>query len=90
MDKARLGGVGRNCTAARRAADHWPIGRTTFQKIAYVATEEGLPTELHYQKGSHGPFSQEVKGLIARLINNGLIEEERFGKMLAVKVGANF
>jgi O-acetyl-ADP-ribose deacetylase (regulator of RNase III) len=69
---------------------HWPVGRTTFQKITYVATEEGLPTELHYQKGSYGPFSQEVKGLIARLINNGLIREERLGRMLAVKVGATF
>jgi uncharacterized protein YwgA len=37
---------------------HWPVGRTILQKIAYVATEEGLPTELHYQKGSYGPFSQ--------------------------------
>lgn len=69
---------------------HWPVGRTTFQKIAYVATEEGLPTELHYQKGSYGPFSQEIKGLIARLINNGLIREERLGRMLAVKVGPTF
>jgi O-acetyl-ADP-ribose deacetylase (regulator of RNase III) len=69
---------------------HWPIGRTIFQKIAYVATEEGLPTELRYQKGSYGPFSQDVKGLIARLINNGLITEERLGKMLAVKVGPTF
>jgi uncharacterized protein YwgA/O-acetyl-ADP-ribose deacetylase (regulator of RNase III) len=69
---------------------HWPVGQTIFQKIAYVATEEGLPTELHYQKGSYGPFSQEVKGLIARLINNGLIREERLGRMLAVKVGSTF
>ena len=69
---------------------HWPVGRTTFQKIAYVATEEGLPTDLHYAKGSYGPFSQEVKGLIARLINNGLIREERLGRLLAVKVGPTF
>ena len=26
---------------------HWPVGRTLFQKIAYVATNEGLPTGLH-------------------------------------------
>ena len=37
---------------------HPPVGRTTFQKIAYVATQEGLPTELQYQKSSYGPFSQ--------------------------------
>ncbi len=55
---------------------HPPVGRTTFQKIAYIATEEGLPTELTHQKGSYGPYSQELKGLIARLINNGLIREK--------------
>ncbi len=70
---------------------HRPIGRTTFQKIAYVATEEGLPTGLHYEKGSFGPFSPEVKKLETRLVNNGLIREEPLGaRMLAVKVGATF
>jgi uncharacterized protein YwgA len=69
---------------------HWPVGRTIFQKIAYVATREGLPTSLHYQKGSFGPFSREVKGLITRLVNNGLIREERLGRMFAIKVGPTF
>lgn len=69
---------------------HWPIGRTTFQKIAYVATEEGLPTELHYQKGSYGPFCPDLKRLITSLVNNGLIREERLGRMLSVKVGPSF
>lgn len=69
---------------------HWPIGRTTFQKIAYVATEEGLPTGLQSLKGSYGPFSRELKGLMTRLVNNGLMGEERLGRMLAVKVGSTF
>jgi len=69
---------------------HWPVGRTTFQKIAYVATKEGLPTGLYYQKGSYGPFSPELKGLITRLVNNGLIREERQGRMFSVKVGPTF
>jgi hypothetical protein len=69
---------------------HPPVGRTTFQKIAYVATEEGLPTGLHHQKGSYGPYSEDLKGLTARLINNGLIKEEKLGRMLAVKVGPTF
>jgi hypothetical protein len=29
---------------------HPPVGRIIFQKIAYVATQEGLPTELQYHK----------------------------------------
>lgn len=69
---------------------HWAVGRNTFQKIAFVATLEGLPTGLHYQKGSYGPFSPEVKGLISKLVNNGLIREERLGRMFAVKVGPTF
>lgn len=69
---------------------HWPIGRTTFQKMAYVVTEEGLLTDLQFRKGSFGPFSRELKGLITKLVNNGLIDEERLGNMLHVKVGTTF
>ena len=69
---------------------HWPVGRTTFQKIAYIATQEGLPTGLQYQKSSFGPFSPELKGVITRLVNNGLIREEQLGRMFAVKVGPTF
>jgi len=69
---------------------HWPVGRTTFQKIAYFATESGLPTKLHYVKGSFGPYASELKRQIVRLVNNGLIQEQRLGKMFAVKVGPTF
>lgn len=69
---------------------HWPVGRTLFQKIAYVATNEGLPTELQYQRGSFGPFSGDLKALEAKLVNNGLLQEERRGKMFMVTVGPNF
>jgi uncharacterized protein YwgA/O-acetyl-ADP-ribose deacetylase (regulator of RNase III) len=69
---------------------HWPVGRTTFQKIVYIATQEGLPTGLHYQKSSFGPFSPELKGVITRLVNNGLIREEQLGRMFSVKVGPTF
>jgi len=69
---------------------HWPVGRTTFQKIAFVSTQEGLPTGLQYKKGSFGPFSSDVKGLITKLVNNGMIYEERLGRMFSVKVGRTF
>ncbi len=69
---------------------HWPVGRTLFQKIAYVATNEGLPTGLEYQRGSFGPFSGDLKSLEAKLVNNGLLQEERRGKMFMVTVGPNF
>jgi O-acetyl-ADP-ribose deacetylase (regulator of RNase III) len=69
---------------------HWPIGRTIFQKIAYVATNEGLPTGLDYRRGSFGPFSQKLKNVETKLINNSLLQEERQGRMFIVKVGPNF
>jgi uncharacterized protein YwgA len=69
---------------------HWPTGRTLFQKMAYVATREGLPTEFVYQKGSFGPFSRDLKKAEANLINNNLLQEERQGSMFMVKVGPNF
>jgi uncharacterized protein YwgA len=70
---------------------HWPVGRTTFQKIAYTLTEEGLDTGLDYRPGSYGPHARELKPMLGRLINNGLIKEEQLGeKMLRVRPGSTF
>ena len=69
---------------------HWPIGRVGFQKIAYFATESGIPTKLSYRRGSFGPYAPDLKRLVTRLVNNGLIQEERLGRMLAIKVGPTF
>ena len=69
---------------------HWPVGRTTFQKIAYFATESGLPTGLKYERGSYGPYAGALKERITVLVNNGLLHEERLGRMFAVRVGQTF
>jgi O-acetyl-ADP-ribose deacetylase (regulator of RNase III)/uncharacterized protein YwgA len=69
---------------------HWPVGRIVFQKIAYVATQQGLPTGFNYQKSSYGPFSKELKPAEAKLINNNLLQEERLGQMFEIKVGSSF
>jgi O-acetyl-ADP-ribose deacetylase (regulator of RNase III)/uncharacterized protein YwgA len=69
---------------------HWPIGRIIFQKIAYVATQHGLPTGFNYQKASYGPFSKELTLATSKLINNNLMQEERVGGMFEVKVGFGF
>jgi O-acetyl-ADP-ribose deacetylase (regulator of RNase III) len=71
-------------------ACHWPVGRTTFQKIAYFTTQCGVPTGLRYQRGSFGPYSPELKRRITALVNNGLVREERLGRMFAVRVGHTF
>lgn len=69
---------------------HHPVGRVRFQKIAYFATELGLPTGLNYRRSSYGPFADELKGVLTRLVNNGLIREEQKGNMFEVKVGPAF
>jgi len=69
---------------------HWPVGRTTFQKLAYFATEAGLPTGLRHSRGSYGPFAADLKQITSRLVNNGLVQEQRLGRMLAVKPGPTY
>lgn len=69
---------------------HWPIGRVGFQKVAYFATEVGIPTGLSYRRGSYGPYAPEVKQVLSSLINNGLIVEQKLGRMLATNVGPTY
>ncbi len=56
--------------------------------IAIVAIIE-LVTRERY-RGSYGPYSDEVKQVLARLINNGLIVERKLGRMLATDVGPTY
>lgn len=67
-----------------------PIGRIFFQKLAYFATEKGLPTGLQFQRSSFGPYAPELKRLNNRLINNGLVEEQKIGQRFDVRVGSTF
>jgi len=69
---------------------HWPVGRTTLQKIAYFGTHLGLATGLEYRRASFGPFAEDLKTKLTRLVNNGLIEEEQRGRMFIVKPGKTY
>lgn len=69
---------------------HWPTGRVSFQKIAYFATQAGIPTSLTYVEGSYGPFSPDFKRVQSKLENNGLLAEERFGRMFVASPGPTF
>jgi O-acetyl-ADP-ribose deacetylase (regulator of RNase III)/uncharacterized protein YwgA len=69
---------------------HFPIGRVGFQKVAYFATEVGIPTGLSYRRGSYGPYAPEMKQVLSSLINNGLIVERKLDRMLATDVGPTF
>lgn len=69
---------------------HCPVGRITFQKIAYVATREGIPTGIVFGRGSYGPHSPTTKLMTTRLLNNGLIHEGRRGQMFRISPGSTF
>ncbi|MDF3140094.1 MULTISPECIES: macro domain-containing protein [unclassified Streptomyces] len=65
----------------------WPVGRVMLQKLAYFATVAGLPTGFEYERASFGPFSSQLKPAIAKLQNNGLLDERQRGRMFEVRVG---
>lgn len=67
-----------------------PIGRTAFQKIAYFLTVLGVPTGLVYRRGSYGPFSPDLKPILSRLVNNGLVAEHGFNGKFSVEVGPTY
>ena len=69
---------------------HMLIGRTIFQKIAYVATALGLSTDLNYVRGSYGPYCPELNVVKKRLANAGLIQEQKLGRMYRVLPGLNY
>lgn len=77
----------RRITQARYA---WPIGRIRLQKLAYFASRAGVPTGLQFVEGSYGPFAQDLSGLLARLVNNGVLTERAMGRMLTVQPGPAF
>ena len=70
-----------------KQAYHMPVGRTIFQKIAYVATALGIPTGLEHVRGSYGPYCKELNNVKKRLSNAGLLQEEKNGSMFQVVPG---
>lgn len=67
-----------------------PVGRTIFQKICYVVTEMGVPTGFAFGKGDYGPFSDDVKRALHDFANRNWLQEERLGRMLALRVGPEY
>lgn len=79
--------------ALRRIEDdpfHNPVGRTMFQKLAYFITEGGVTTELDHERGTYGPYCPQLKSIQSKLLNNGLLKEEKKGRMFHVEVGSTF
>lgn len=69
---------------------HRPVGRSMFQRMVCVATIMGLDTGLKYEHGNYGPFCPDVKKMVSRLQNQGLIRQVKIGRMFRVRVGPSF
>jgi uncharacterized protein YwgA/O-acetyl-ADP-ribose deacetylase (regulator of RNase III) len=69
---------------------HWQMGRVGFQKVAYFATAAGIPTRLMHEQKSYGPYAKDMKQVLSRLANNGLVIERKLGRMLATIVGPTY
>lgn len=65
----------------------WPVGKTRFQKLAYLATKAGLPMDLEFTAGSYGPFAPGIKSILSRLVNNGVVDEKPSGRMIRIVAG---
>lgn len=64
-----------------------PVGRTIFQKIAYILTEQGVETGFQFEQGSYGPFSAQLQEAVKVFANTNLIEERTLGRMTSTQVG---
>ncbi|MCI4330265.1 MAG: macro domain-containing protein [Thermoplasmata archaeon] len=69
---------------------HRPIGRIALQKMAYLLTAVGVPTGFEFVRGPFGPFSPDLKEALGRMINNGLLVEERDGQRFVVTPGSTY
>lgn len=67
-----------------------PLGRIAFQKLVYFATSVGVPTGFVHERDSYGPFSSELKPAVTKLVNNGVLREDRHGRMFAVRPGPTY
>lgn len=67
-----------------------PVGRTIFQKIAYVLTAMGVPTGFAFDKGSYGPFSGDMKAALHDFANRNWLREEPLGRMMAFRVSPQY
>ena len=69
---------------------HHPVGRIGLEQIAYFAQSQGLPLGLKYRHRDTGINAAAMKKITARLINNGLILEEKLGRTSTIRVGPSY
>lgn len=67
-----------------------PVGRTIFQKICYIMTEQGVETGFNFRQGSYGPFAPEIKEALSVFANANLVREQQLGRMNALHTGSEY
>lgn len=67
-----------------------PVGRTIFQKIAYILTELGVETGFQFNQASYGPYSADINRSLKLFTNMNLLREEMLGRMITIHVGSNY
>lgn len=66
------------------------VGRTTYQKICYIAGLEGIDTGFKFSQGKFGPYSAEAKEAFIQMCNANYLYEKRKGTIDAIFVDDNF
>lgn len=66
------------------------IGRTSYQKICYLATIEGINTGFEFKQWSYGPYSADAKEAFVQMSNANLIHEVRRGSMDSIVINDSF
>ena len=67
------------------------VGRTTFQKICYVLTREGIETGFVFRKGKYGPYAPEVEQAERVMFNANLLAEKPLGEhMIEIVTSPDF
>jgi len=98
-DYANLYVCARNPMLYKRQGQHadlcvLQVSTDVLDLLGVVVTDANASSDyvrfLSYRRSSYGPFAPELKALVTRLENNGLIREERLGRMFAVKPGPTF
>ncbi|NKC15027.1 MAG: Appr-1-p processing protein [Gammaproteobacteria bacterium] len=67
-----------------------PVGRTIYQKLAYVVTEMGIPTGFTFNKGHYGPFSEDAKRALSTFANQNWLTEETLGRMITLRIAPQY
>lgn len=67
-----------------------PVGRTIFQKIAFLLTEQKIETGFSFEQGNYGPFSHHLQETINVFSNINLIQERSLGRMREIRISPEY